>query len=172
MSSVGLHSRVLGNMVEIVGLHCGEYLVMGYMVVVLSYMVESIGLHGVLDYMVGCRIIWWGLLGCIVESIRLHVWVLGYMVGCWVIWWSVVLHGWCGFFRSIMEIVGLYGGKCWITLWGYWAIWCGVGVHAGGVGICGCVFSNMVESVGLHGGVLGYILESVDLHGGECWVIW
>ncbi len=39
----------------------------------------SVGLYGgVLGYMVGCWVIWWG--------VELHGGVLGYMVGCWVTW--------------------------------------------------------------------------------------
>ncbi len=72
-------------MVESVGIHGGDYLialweVLGYMMGVLSYMVESVRLHGVLlGYMVGCWVTWWELLGYMVV-------VLGYMVGCWVTW--------------------------------------------------------------------------------------
>ncbi len=62
-----------------VGLHSGDcrvalWGVLGYMVGVLSYMVESVGLYGgVLDYMMGCWAIWWG--------IGFYDGVLGYMVG-------------------------------------------------------------------------------------------
>ncbi len=57
MKSVGLHGRVL------------------------SYMVESAGLHGGIGYMVRCRVTWRGVGSFIVG-------VLGYMVECLVICWG------------------------------------------------------------------------------------
>ncbi len=49
----------MGYIVKSVGLHCR----------VLRYMVESVGIHGSIGYMVKCRIKWWE---------------------CWITWWGVL----------------------------------------------------------------------------------
>ncbi len=95
MQSIGLHGRVLSYMVESASLRVG-----------IGYMVESVGLHGgsvglhdgLLSYIVGCWITWWGVLGYMVESVGVYGGVLGYrwrLLGC--IMGNVVLHG--GSFR-------------------------------------------------------------------------
>ncbi len=61
--------------------------------------------------MMGCWVIWWGLLDSTVGSVGLYGGVLstmvgivglhcgrvlGYIVGCWVTWWGFGLHGGVG----------------------------------------------------------------------------
>ncbi len=89
MESIGLHGgeysvtwRLLGYIVESIGLHVGSVELYGGESWVTWWSVElygeSVGLHGgLLDYMVGCWVTCQGLLGCIIVESWLTLTCIG-----------------------------------------------------------------------------------------------
>ncbi len=153
--SVGLHSGVLGYMIECWVtwwrvLHYIEVLVTWWRV--LRYIDVLTTWWRVLDYMVGVWLhggeCWFAFLGVGLhdESVGLYGGELGYIVGsvelygeqCWVTWWKVLDY--------MMESVWFHCGELWITLWECWVTWWMLGYMWR----------------------MGYMVESVRLHSGEC----